>query len=299
MGYRAWMRVRLAILLLLAALPAVAGAAVRPALVGTNRADLLTGREGSDRVVARAATTGSPWSTTAAWTPSRAARAATSSPRTPATASRPTARSSAAAIHRDLTTNSDGQHESEVEPDSQTVGLTTVAVFQVGRTRTGGAASIGFSTSKDGGRTWRQGILPGLTQSSTPPGPSARASDPVVAWDAAHGVWLASSLAIGPGVSRLTIHRSTDGLKWTGPIDAAFAEQPNLAYDKNWLTCDNGPASPFRGRCYLAYTLVGDPRGRRGGAALGRRRPHLVGGGHGEDAEHGRDPGRASRTARS
>ena len=37
-------------------------------------------------------------------------------------------------------------------------------------------------------------------------------------------------------------------------------EQRHLAYDKNWLTCDNGPASPFRGRCYLAYTLVGEPR---------------------------------------
>ena len=61
-------------------------------------------------------------------------------------------------------------------------------------------------------------------------------------------------------MSRLTIHRSADGLTWTGPIDAALAEQRNLAYDKNWLTCDNGPASPFRGRCYLAYTLVGDPR---------------------------------------
>ena len=31
-----------------------------------------------------------------------------------------------------------------------------------------------------------------------------------------------------------------------------------LAYDKNWLACDNGAASPFRGRCYLAYTLIGD-----------------------------------------
>ena len=61
-------------------------------------------------------------------------------------------------IHRDRHTNPESQHESEVEPDSQTVGQTTVAVFQVGRNRTGGAASIGFSTSKDGGRTWREGI---------------------------------------------------------------------------------------------------------------------------------------------
>ena len=47
-------------------------------------------------------------------------------------------------IHRDRHQNADSQHESEVEPDSLTVGATTVAVFQVGRNHSGGAASIGF-----------------------------------------------------------------------------------------------------------------------------------------------------------
>ncbi len=160
-------------------------------------------------------------------------------------------------IHRDRHTNPESQHESEVEPDSLTVGATTVALFQVGRNRSGGAASIGFSTSRDSGRTWREGILPGLTAASRPAGSSARASDPVLAYDAAHGVWLANTLALAPGVTRLTIHRSTNGLTWTGPIDATIAQSDDLVYDKNWLTCDNGPASPFRGRCYLAYTLIG------------------------------------------
>ena len=81
-------------------------------------------------------------------------------------------------IHRDRQTNADSQHESQVEPDSFTVGTTTVALFQNGRNRTGGAASIAFSTSKDGGRTWREGILPGLTLTSAPPGTATRASDP-------------------------------------------------------------------------------------------------------------------------
>ena len=128
-------------------------------------------------------------------------------------------------IHRDRHANAESQHESEVEPDSQTVGQTTVAVFQVGRNRTGGAASIGFSTSKDGGRTWREGTLPGLTANTTPRGPSARASDPVVAYDAAHGVWLANTLAIAADATRLTIHRSTDGLSWSAPIDAALVAE--------------------------------------------------------------------------
>ena len=100
-----------------------------------------------------------------------------------------------------------------------------------------------------------------MTANSVPPGPSARASDPVLAYDALHGVWLANTLAIAPDATRLTIHRSRDGVAWTGPIDAARAPAADLAYDKNWLTCDNGATSPFRGRCYLAYTLVGEQEG--------------------------------------
>jgi hypothetical protein len=252
--------VRLAILVLLAGLPALATAATRPAVLGTARADFLSGREGSDRVLARAGN-----DRIAVEYDGGVDRVSCGAGRDVVAAD---ARDQIAAdcevvsrrIHRDRHSNGDSQHESEVEPDSQTVGLTTVSVFQVGRIRAGGSASIGFATSRDGGRTWREGILPGLTSSTVPPGPSTRASDPVVAWDAVHGVWLANSLALAPGASRLTIHRSTDGVTWSAPIDAAHVEQQNLGYDKNWLTCDNGPASPFRGRCYLAYTLVGDPR---------------------------------------
>ena len=251
------MRGRVAIVLLLVALPAVAIAAVRPVLVGTPRADLLLGRDGSERIDARGGndriaveydggvddvSCGSGVDVVTADLRDRV---------------RPGCEVVGRRIHRDAFTNPDSQHESEVEPDSLTVGATTVALFQVGRNRSGGAASIGFSTSKDGGRTWRQGILPGLTAVSRPAGPSARASDPVLAYDAAHGVWLANTLALAPGVTRLTIHRSTNGLTWTGPIDATIAQSEDLVYDKNWLTCDNGPTSPFRGRCYLAYTLIG------------------------------------------
>ena len=215
-------------------------------------------------------------STTAASTGSRAAPAATSSPSTPATASPPTARSSARASPATGTGTPSSQHESEVEPDSLTVGATTVAVFQVGRNRSGGAASIGFSTSRDGGRTWREGILPGLTVNTLRRRALAPASDPVVAYDAAHGVWLANTLAIAQGVTRLTIHRSRDGLAWTGPIDAALARTRDLAYDKNWLTCDNGAGKPVPRPLLSRLHARRRPaeRGRR--PALGRRRPHVV-----------------------
>jgi hypothetical protein len=50
-----------------------------------------------------------------------------------------------------------------VEPDSYSFGSTIVTVFQSGRFLDGGAANIGFATSRNGGRTWRSGVLPGLS----------------------------------------------------------------------------------------------------------------------------------------
>ena len=158
-------------------------------------------------------------------------------------------------LSRDPYTDPASQHETEVEPDSLTVGRTTVATYQVGRRFEGAATNIGFAVSPDDGRTWRSGLLPGLTVASRPAGPHTRASDPVVAYDAVHGVWLISTLALQEPATRLTVSRSTDGLAWGAPIFAVEAtSSQGISLDKNWIACDNGPASPFRGRCYLAYT---------------------------------------------
>lgn len=158
-------------------------------------------------------------------------------------------------LSRDPYTNPESQHESEVEPDSFTFGRTTVSVFQVGRRFDGAATNIGFAVTTDDGRTWRNGLLPGLTVASVPPGPHARASDPVIAYDAKHGTWLASTLAIEPGTTRLAINRSPDGATWGNALVAAAESAPDgITFDKNWIACDNGRASPYFGRCYLAYT---------------------------------------------
>jgi Ca2+-binding RTX toxin-like protein len=65
-------------------------------------------------------------------------------------------------ISRDPYGNPESQHQTEVEPDSLTVGRTTVAAFQVGRRFDGGATNIGFSRSVDDGKTWQSGLLPAL-----------------------------------------------------------------------------------------------------------------------------------------
>ena len=148
-----------------------------------------------------------------------------------------------------------GQHQTEVEPSLVAAGNTLVSAFQMGRFFDGAAEAIGFSTSRDAGRTWRSGLLPGLTLAQTPPGPVDRVSDPAVAYDAAHGTWLVVSLGIGQNsLSTLAVNRSADGLGWSPPVTVAQARIGSLAYDKEWIGCDNGSTSPFLGSCYVVYS---------------------------------------------
>jgi len=147
--------------------------------------------------------------------------------------------------------NPDSQHETAVEPDSFAFGSTIVAAFQLGRRLDGASANIGTAVSGDAGRTWQRSTLPALTANSTPPGPESSASDPTVAYDAVHAVWLVGTLTLeGETNSHVYVARSTDGLHWQTPVDVASG--PIL--DKDWFACDNGAASPFRGRCYAEYT---------------------------------------------
>ena len=46
---------------------------------------------------------------------------------------------------------------------------------------------------------------------------------------------------------------------WSNALVAAEETLPQgIAFDKNWLTCDNTPTSPYFGRCYLAFTHASD-----------------------------------------
>jgi hypothetical protein len=145
---------------------------------------------------------------------------------------------------------SDSQHETAVEPDSFSFGSTIVTAFQLGRRVSGAAANIGTAVSHDAGRTWQRSALPSVTIASQPAGPETAASDPSVAYDAVHGAWLVSALTLEPGNSHVYVTRSTDGEHWSSPADVANG--PLL--DKEWIVCDNGATSPFRGRCYVEYT---------------------------------------------
>jgi hypothetical protein len=149
-------------------------------------------------------------------------------------------------LSTDTFTNATSQHATEVETSASSFGSTIVSAFQVGRIFGGGSSDIGFATSADKGVTWTNGFLPGITIYEK--GTFSAASDPVVAFDAAHGIWIISSLTIA-NVDQVAVSRSPDGLNWDNPI--MVSATPNS--DKNWIACDNTPASPFFGHCYLEW----------------------------------------------
>src|SRR5580698_10034731 len=98
-------------------------------------------------------------------------------------------------ISSDPFTVGPGQHATEVEPHVLANGTTLVSAFQTGRIAPGGATAIGWATSTDGGATWANGFLPGLTTGNGG-GPYSAASDPAVAYDAKHAVWMIATLPI-------------------------------------------------------------------------------------------------------
>jgi hypothetical protein len=159
-------------------------------------------------------------------------------------------------LSTDPYTNASSQHRTEVEPDSFAFGSTMVAAFQVGRFFDGGASNVGYATSTNAGATWTNGFLPGTTTFATPAGPFGRVSDPSVAYDAKHGVWIISSLAIdtfGNSIGPIASRSLDGGLTFQSPVSIAAGSFP----DKEWIVCDNTPTSAFYGNCYVQWDDAG------------------------------------------
>ena len=160
-------------------------------------------------------------------------------------------------ISVDHFTNADSVHKTEVEPDIFAWGSTLVSTFHVAR-RPGsigwGSADVGFSTSTDGGKTWKYGVLPDLTVNYKD-GAYGAAADPSVAYDAKHGEWLISTLplvGLNPEsnyIGDVAVSRSKDGLHWSKPVPVDTTHLD----DKNWTVCDNTSTSPYYGNCYTEW----------------------------------------------
>jgi hypothetical protein len=151
--------------------------------------------------------------------------------------------------------NSTGQHQTELEPSSFSFGSTIVTAFQAGRFIDAASSNIGWATSSNNGSTWKYGFLPGTTQFAG--GPYSRLSDPSVAYDAAHKIWIISSVAVIGNASTLAspaiiINLSNNGgLNWSKPL--SVVNRGSTYYDKDWIVCDNSLTSMFYGHCYIEW----------------------------------------------
>ena len=112
---------------------------------------------------------------------------------------------------------------------------------------------------RDGGTTCERGSCPGITSAGRA-ARTPRVSDPSVAYDAAHNVWLISSLPL--------VNERQTAARPRQPLDRRRARpgapghgrrgQPGSDLDKNWTVCDNTPRSPFYGNCYTEWDDNGD-----------------------------------------
>src|SRR5205823_3743656 len=162
-------------------------------------------------------------------------------------------------IAADTFTNPTSQHATIVEPDSYSYGQTMIAAAQWGRFNDGGASDLGVSVSTNDGASFTPQALPGLTVYSTPAGPWARVSDPSVAFDARHNVWMVSGLALDASLNgaAVTLSRSTNGgATWNNATNVAVATGTQN-FDKNWTVCDNTPTSPIYRPCYTTWDDFG------------------------------------------
>jgi hypothetical protein len=162
-------------------------------------------------------------------------------------------------IGSDPFTNGTSQHATQLEPDTFSFGNTIVSAFQSGRFTDGGSSDIGFATSTNGGTSWTSGFLTGITTfvgsgGQGGGGTFARVSDPSVAFDALHNVWLIASLPLSASVTGagVIVSRSTTGgLSWGSPVTV----NADPGTDKTWIACDDTSSSPFYGHCYTEWDL--------------------------------------------
>jgi hypothetical protein len=131
---------------------------------------------------------------------------------------------------------------------------TLLAGYQEARFASGGARALTAALSTDGGRTWRETLLPGLTRATG--GGFERASDPWVAFGADGRAYFAS-LAFDASGRRngIFVSASEDGgATWRDPV-AVHLESANFD-DKEAIAVDSRDDSPFRGRVYVGWDTV-------------------------------------------
>jgi BNR repeat-like domain len=128
-----------------------------------------------------------------------------------------------------------------------------VGAFQEDRWSSGGARNNVAATSFDGGKTWLNQAIPGVTVASG--GTYQRNTDPWVDFGPGNRVY-AASLPFDDQTFRsgLFVSTSTDGGKaWGAPVPVITETEFQFFNDKDALAADSGVASPFRGNVYVTW----------------------------------------------
>jgi hypothetical protein len=137
--------------------------------------------------------------------------------------------------------------------------LNAVIGFQVGRVDAGGDATNGYATTVDGGKTWTNGIIPGLTAGHG--GTFDRGSDAVLAFGPDNTVYFSSlifnDVTGGALQSAIVNNTSKDGGRTWGPVTVVQDDPGGGLNDKNWEVVDNGTGSGHHhGRVYVVWDRV-------------------------------------------
>jgi Neuraminidase (sialidase) len=166
----------------------------------------------------------------------------------------------------ELTTSGSVTIDSQTEPMvsvNQSNRANVVGMWQEDRWTTGGSRNLVVGTSFDGGQTWTNAAVQGVTILAG--GEFQRATDPWVDFGPSNRVY-AFSLGFddnGPD-NGLFVSTSTDGgATWGAPVPVIVDRQFEFFNDKNALAADDWSTSPHRGNVYVAWDrLIEDPLGQ-------------------------------------
>jgi hypothetical protein len=163
-------------------------------------------------------------------------------------------------VSRDILPPDDGpgQDETQAEPflaiDPEK-DFRLLAAYQEGRFADGGARSLTWAFSKNSGRTWREGAVPGLTHASG--GAFEKASDPWVAYGPGGRAYYASLLFNETSPENgIYVSTSEDGGRTWGPPVSVHNGDATHFEDKEAIVVDTYDDSPYRGRIYVAWDTV-------------------------------------------
>lgn len=138
-----------------------------------------------------------------------------------------------------------------IDPERETHLL---AAFQESRFADGGARALTYAVSADGGRSWSEGLIPGLTLATG--GRFDRASDPWVAFGpGGRAYYAAIAFNERSPANAVVVSASDDGGQTWGPPVTVRSEAFDFC-DKEAVVVDTRDDSPFRGRIYVGWDTV-------------------------------------------